>query len=68
MIFMASDKETLKKKYEHTADTYEKKGKREWAYAKNDKGGEHFAKARDAFDRAKKIREKAKNIETEKNQ
>ena len=46
-------KETLIKRYDSTADTYEKKGKREWAYAKNGQGDEHYGKAKDAFDRAK---------------
>lgn len=32
---MATNKETLIKRFESTAETYEKKGKREWAYAKN---------------------------------
>ena len=59
---MAQNKETLIKRFESTADTYEKKGKREWAYAKNGKGGEHYSKARDAFDRAKRNREKADNL------
>lgn len=56
------DDETLIKRYESTADTYEKKGKREWAYAKNDMGDEHYGKARDAFDRAKRNRDKAEAL------
>ena len=40
---MKQSKETLIKRYESTAETYERKGKREWAYAKNDMGGEHYA-------------------------
>ena len=59
---MKQSKETLIKRYESTAETYERKGKREWAYAKNDMGGEHYAKARDAFDRAKRNREKAEKL------
>ncbi|MCF2669848.1 MAG: hypothetical protein SPJ01_09520 [Butyricicoccus sp.] len=59
---MSTNKDTLIKRYESTADTYEKKGKREWAYAKNDMGGEHYAKARDAFDRAKRNRDKANQL------
>ena len=35
---MPQSKETLIKKYESTADTYQEKGNREWAYAKNDDG------------------------------
>ena len=46
------NKDTLIKRYESTAAHYERKGKREWAYAKNNFGGEHYAAARDAFDRA----------------
>ena len=61
----ASKKETLIKRYESTAETYEKKGKREWAYAKNDMGGEHYARARDAFDIAKRNREKAEKLKNE---
>ena len=59
---MPTNKDTLIKRYESTADTYEKKGKREWAYEKNDMGGEHYAKARDAFDRAKRNRDKANQL------
>ena len=59
---MAEKKETLIKRFESTADTYEKKGKREWAYAKNGMGDEHYGKARDAFDRAKRNRDKAENL------
>ena len=59
---MSTNKDTLIKRYESTADTYEKKGKREWAYTKNDMGGEHYAKARDAFDRAKRNRDKANQL------
>ena len=59
---MSTNKDTLIKRYESTVDTYEKKGKREWAYAKNDMGGEHYAKARDAFDRAKRNRDKANQL------
>lgn len=62
---MPAKKETLIKRFESTAETYEKKGKREWAYAKNDMGGEHYAKARDAFDRAKRNREKAEKLKQE---
>lgn len=57
-----ANKDTLIKRFESTAETYEKKGKREWAYAKNDMGGEHYAKARDAFDRAERNREKADRL------
>lgn len=59
---MAQSKDSLKKRYESTADRYEEKGKREWAYAKNGMGGEHYEKARDAFDRAKRNRKKADEL------
>lgn len=59
---MAQSKDALKKRYESTAETFEKKGKREWAYAKNNKGGEHYAKARDAFERAERNRKKTKEL------
>lgn len=59
---MAQSKESLKKRYESTAETFEQKGKREWAYAKNDGGGEHYAKAQDAFDRAARNRKKAEEL------
>lgn len=56
---MAVSRETQIKRFESTADTYEKKGKKEWAYAKNGQGGYHYAKAQDAFDRAQRNRDKA---------
>lgn len=59
---MPQDRESLIKRFDHTADHYEQKGKREWAYAKNDMGGEHYAKARDAFERAERNREKARKL------
>ena len=59
---MAQSKDSLKKRYESTADRFEEKGKREWAYAKNGMGGEHYEKARDAFDRAERNRKKAREL------
>ena len=59
---MAANKNTLIKRFESTAATYEAKGKREWAYAKNGQGGEHYAKARDAFDRSASNRSKADKL------
>lgn len=59
---MASERESQIKRFESTADTYEKKGKREWAYAKNGMGDEHYGKARDAFDRAQRNRDKADSL------
>ena len=63
---MAANKETLIKRFESTAETFEKKGRTlEWAYAKNGHGDEHHGKARDAFDRAKRNREKADKLRNE---
>lgn len=62
---MANNKDSLIKRFEHTADTYEKKGKREWAYAKNGQGDYHYGKAKDAFDRAERNRNKAQKLRDE---
>ena len=43
---MSDKRETLIKRYESTAETYEKKGNREYAYAKNGLGDEHYGKAK----------------------
>lgn len=59
---MAESKETLIKRYESTADTFQEKGDREWAYAKNGKGDEHYGKAREAYAKAKEYREKAERL------
>lgn len=59
---MAANKETLIKRFESTAEHYEKKGKREYAYAKNDMGDEHYGRAKDAFARAERNREKAEKL------
>lgn len=59
---MAQSKDTLKKRYESTAARFEEKGKREWAYAKNGMGGEHYEKAKDAFERAERNRKKAREL------
>ena len=56
---MPQSKETLIKRYESLAKTHEAKGKREWAYAKNDMGDEHFAIARNAFNKSKEMQAKA---------
>ena len=62
---MAENKEPLVKRYESTAETYQKKGDREWAYAKNGKGEEHYAKAKEAYAKAKEYREKAEILRME---
>lgn len=62
---MTENKESLIKRYESTADTYQKKGDRKWAYAKNGKGDEHYAKAREAYEKARINREKAEKLKEE---
>lgn len=59
---MGISNDSLKKRFESTANTYEEKGKREWAYAKNGLGDQHYAKAKDAFDRAKRNKDKADKL------
>ncbi len=59
---MPAKKETLIKRYESTAETYEKKGNREYAYAKNGLGDEHYGKAKNAYDKAKQNRDKADKL------
>ena len=56
---MAQSKESLIKRYESLAKTHEEKGKREWAYAKNDMGDEHYGIARNAFNTSKEMQAKA---------
>lgn len=46
-----------------TAETYQTKVDREWAYAKNGKDDEHYTKAREAY--AKEYREKAERLKNE---
>ena len=62
---MAENKETLIRRYESTADTYQQKVDREWAYVKNGKGDEHYAKAREAYEKARINREKAEKLRGE---
>ena len=50
------------KRYKHSAETYEEKGKREWAYAKNGQGGVHYKNAKYAFERAKMYKEKEEEL------
>ncbi len=51
--------QTRIKRWESTADTIEKRAKKEWARAKNDGPGYEFANARKDFNKAKELREKA---------
>ena len=62
---MPAKKETLIKRYESTAETYEKKGNREYAYAKNGLGDEHYGKAKNAYNKAKQNRDKANRLKDE---
>ncbi len=59
---MAEKKETTIKRFESTANFYKEKADREWAYAKNDHGGEHYGKARKAYAKAKDFRDKADKL------
>lgn len=56
------NKESLISRFENTAEHFQKKGDREWAYAKNGQGGEHYAKAKDAYERAERNRNKADEL------
>lgn len=56
-------KETLIKRYESCAETYKKKGDREYAYAKNGLGDEHYGKAKEAYKRSKRNQNKADTLE-----
>ena len=53
---MAKTKETYKK----VSETFKKKGDKEWAKAKNDQGGQHYANARSAYKTAAKALKKSK--------
>ena len=57
-----TSKESIIKRFESTSETFQKKGDREWAYAKNGQGEEHYAKAREAYERADRNRKKAEAI------
>jgi len=43
-----------KETYQKTADTFKKKGDREWAKAKSGGGGHHYDNAKQNYDTAKK--------------
>lgn len=58
---MSQSKETLIKRYESTADTYQEKGDREWAYAKNDLGDEHYGKAKKPMRKQELTEKRLKN-------
>jgi hypothetical protein len=52
----------LIKRYDSTAKTYKEKGDREWAYAKNGQGGEHYGYAKQAYDKAKDFKSRADSL------
>ena len=56
------NKDTLKKRFESTAAHYKRTGSREWAYAKNGLGDEHYGKARKAYNKMKEYRNKAEEL------
>jgi hypothetical protein len=47
---------------EKTAEYHQKTGDREWAYAKNGQGGEHFAKAKSHYAKAEDLKSRAKEL------
>ena len=53
---------TLIKRYETSADTFVKKGKKYYAYAKNGRGDEYFGKAKYAYKKAAENRQKAQQL------
>lgn len=57
-----ADIETQIKRYESTALTFMDKGKREWAYAKNGMGDDHYGYAKRAFKTAAENQAKANEL------
>ena len=55
-------KETTIKRYESTADTLEKRAKREWASAKNGGPAYQYDNARKDFEKSKELRVKANRL------
>ncbi len=62
---MSVSRETLIKRFESAAETCERKGKRNWACAKNGKGDSHYGIAKEAFKRAERNRKKAEALKNE---
>lgn len=56
---MSASAETLIKRFETSAETFEAKGKKYWSYAKNGQGDEYYGKAKAAYDKASQNRSKA---------
>ncbi|WP_029199992.1 hypothetical protein [Oribacterium sp. NK2B42] len=55
-------KEQQISRLEKTAKYHDTKARREWAYAKNDLGDEHYGRAKDHFKQAKELIERAKRL------
>ena len=51
-----------KETYEKVADTFKKKGDKEWAKAKSGEGGHHYDNARRNYETAKKAQSKADSM------
>lgn len=62
---MADKKESQIKRFESTAAFYKKKADREYAYAKNDLGDEHYGRAKTAYNKAKEFQDKANKLRDE---
>lgn len=59
---MAEKKESTIKRFESTAAFFKQKADREWAYAKNDLGDEHYGRAKTAYNKAKEFQDKADKL------
>lgn len=59
---MAEKKETQIKRFEGKAAFFKQKADREWAYAKNDLGDEHYGRAKTAYNKAKEFQDKADKL------
>lgn len=53
------------RRYESTAKFHKQKADREWAYAKNGQGGEHYGIAKRHYNKAKKYQETADRLKME---
>jgi len=51
-----------KETYQKVANTFTKRGDKEWAKAKNGEGGEHYQNARQNYATAKKAQDKADSM------
>lgn len=55
-------KETKIKRYNSTADTIEKRARKEWAEAKNGGPAYNYTSAKKDFEKAKELRDKASRL------